>query len=147
MKRRNFLIVMSLLAIFLASAAAGRRMRQMQWMRASAADVFPDPATLPAACRAVTRVTSIEKVEADRFSESFLVKWTNSISCLNEARIELSVTRADGQTRTVTETASGATAKLIKVGLLPEGNRSKLVRAVVTAAGTQTLVAEKTISL
>jgi hypothetical protein len=75
------------------------------------------------------------------------VKWTNSISCLDEAQIELTVTRADGQTKTVKETVRGATVKLIKVGPLPEGNRSKLVRAVVTAAGTQRIVTEKTISL
>ncbi len=152
MRRKHFFVVISLLAIFLGSAAAGRRLRtsatHLSAIGAYAqVNVIPDPGSLPAACRAVTRVTSIEKVETGNSSETFLVKWTNSVGCLNEAAVELTVTRQDGQSRILRETVSGATQALIKVGLLFEGNRSKSVSAVVTAAGEQRSVVEKTVNL
>ncbi len=145
MLRKNLLLLFALPAIFVGSLLVGR------WMRSEASaqvDVIPTPGSLPAACRGITRVTSVEKVEADNNSETFLVKWTNTFACQTDASINLAVTRADGQTRNINEKVSGnATQKLIKVGLLPDGNRAKSVRAEVTAAGEQRSIAEKTVTL
>jgi predicted RNA-binding protein YlqC (UPF0109 family) len=154
--RRNIFIVTGLLAILLGSAIAGRRMSG--WLRAGAAspvlalaqfgaNVIPNPDSLPAACRAVVRVTSVEKVETGNLSETFLVKWNTSLSCLTEADVTVTVTREDGSTKSDSTKVTAANQALVKVFGFREGNPAKTVRATVTAAGIQSRITQKELNL
>jgi hypothetical protein len=151
MRRKHFLIVISLLAIFLGSAAAGRRLRtgatHLPAIGAYAqVNVIPNPDSLPAACRASVRVLSTEKVETGSLSETFLVKWSTDLACLSSASVTVTATRQDGSRESKTETVKGVNQALVKVFGFRQGNPTVSAAAAVTAAGEQGTFAEKTIN-